>query len=290
MSLKQIREVLEVEFTPSRLSIQRDAGGATYLSVVSSRFVDEPHREALLTRTLEAYGLVLPPYTLTSLWGPGDHDEETFDDLFAASHSVPTWSDALRLEPGLDPPPRSDFGAEVVVCWSPDGEGQTSHSLVAGYGETLILDLNLNAPSLAGVKEDRPRFEALIEAANTEDDEAFAALVRVALDSAPTTSWGAKIIGPECDEEFVHSRLSKLTSRALYRGRLPLHRLIAELVRQSGVKSVLINSTPGYCDESALAVLDLADYVCVCGSQPATSVALKAVENSFQTHGKPRLL
>lgn len=309
-SLAQIRAAIDEAFAPVRLSIRRDAGGVTSLQVLSARFADAPDRLALLTRTLEEHGLALPPQTLTTLLAPDDHpDAITLDDLFATSRSVPTWSDALRLEPGLDREPPPEIGAPVAVFWGvKGGVGRTTalahvaRLLDRGGVRVVAVDLDLDAPSLvatwAGFDEpggDRPRFEALIEAARAADDDTLAALVRRALRPAPRVADGVELLGPErADEDFVHALLGRLTPRALYRGRRPvLHRLIAEVVRQTQAELVLLDARSGYCEESAIAVLDLADHVALFASaSPSTYGALEAawlaVERSHIARARPR--
>lgn len=309
MSLKQIRDALEAEFG-ARLSIRRDAGGATALQVFSARFDDIPDRLGLLRDVLRGRGLSLPPKTLTTLWAPDDfEDPAEVDALFDAPRSVPTWSDALWLEAGLDPEPPPALGAPVAVFWGvKGGVGRTTalahvaHLLDREGVRVVAVDLDLDAPSLvptwaeADAPADfEPRFDALVEAARSASEDDFGALVRRALRPASAIADGVELLGPAgVDEPFVHALLGRLTPRALYRGHTPvIHRLVAEVIRQTGAELILIDARSGYCEESAVSVLDLADHVALFASAaPSTYASLKtawlALERIHAVRGRPR--
>lgn len=315
ISLPQLRKALIQTLAPKRLLVRRVREGAIDLRVLSDRFVETDDPLSLLKDELGKQGLSLPVRTLTLLKAPDDLEEGEEEMLFSQPLlDTPTWADALSLEPENQPEDDRGFpqGVKIVAFWGlKGGVGRStalSHvALLLGRRQVRVLavDLDLESPALVGtlagdnLRPDRPRFEDLIRA--IEDCTASAVDLRRMIERAltPSLESGAlvEILGPvQADTSFVKALLGPLSPSQMYRGRQSaLRRLIREAVDVSGAGIVLLDARSGYCDESAMAVLDLADEVVLFASPspstyPSFAPAVEALERNRRARGRPSVV
>lgn len=293
------------------VEVQRDHAGLLLLRIVAKAWDTQPEleqRRSAIHSLLQHAGLKLPRALLT-LRAPSEVDDDDERQKLRWL-GTPTWADALLLEPRDDlPPDDRGFGCKVASFWGvKGGVGRTTAlaHVAALLGrrsaKVLALDLDLDSPglvaSLAEPEPDgtRPRFEDLVRLA--ADPEVADADLRREIEKAlrPAKERGirAEVLGPAyADASFVHSLLGTLSPTALYRGPT-LRRLVRLAIEATAADIVLLDARSGYCDESAMAVLDLCDEV-VIFSSPAPSVfaslspAIEALERCRLATGLPRL-
>ena len=289
-SLPEIRNALNSELTPRRLLVRRIHEGAIDLRVLSDRFAKTDDPLALVKTALENKGLSLPDRTLTLLKAPDELEDGEEEALFSQLLlGTPTWADALSLEPEPTPVDERKFpdGVKVVAFWGlKGGVGRStalSHvALLLGRRgvRVLAIDLDLESPALVGtlasdeLRADRPRFETLLRASgdsSTPDSDLQEMIDRALVQSVDSGAL-VNLLGPiQADPPFVRALLGHLSPSVMYRGRRPaLRRLLHEAIGVSDAEIVLLDARSGYCDESAIAVLDLADEVVLFAS-PAPS-------------------
>lgn len=116
---------------------------------------------------------------------------------------------------------------------------------------------------MTGQSDIGTRFESLVRMAGDAEmtDEALVREVQRALLSAEGAGGQVEVLGPaQADIPFVQALLGPLAANVLYAGARPLlRRLLRAAVEASRAEIVLLDARSGYCDESAAAVLDLAD-------------------------------
>jgi MinD-like ATPase involved in chromosome partitioning or flagellar assembly len=300
---------------PKRLLVRRVREGSIDLRVLSDRFADTDDPLSLMKTELASKGLSLPDRTLTLLKAPDELEEGEEEILFSQPLlGTPTWADALSLEPESNPIDDRKFpdGVKVVAFWGlKGGVGRStalSHvALLLGRRRVrvLALDLDLESPALVGAltgdnfHADRLRFEELVRAA--EDSATTDTDLRRMVENVltPSLDSGAlvEVFGPiQADASFVKALLGYLSPSVMYRGRRSaLRRLLREAIHASGAQVVLLDARSGYCDESAIAVLDLADEVVLFAS-PAPSTypsffpAVEALERNRRARGRPAVV
>lgn len=309
-TLPALREALRAEFG-EKVRLSRGHEGALRLRVISDRFeaaadAFEIVREALATR-----GLELPEPTLAVLKAPADLEPGQEELLLGPlTGGTPTWADALALEPEV-PPASLPSSYRTVAFWGlKGGVGRTTAlahvaTILGRRQVVLALDLDLDSPGLVGTfaledkRNGRPRFDDLLRRAGDAgvSMEVLQAEVKRALQPGKETSARVHVLGPEqADVAFVAELAGSLTPSALYRGHgATLRRFVDAAVRAAGADLLLIDARSGYSDESAMAVLDLADEVVVFASPspstfPSLAPAIEALERSRQARGRPRLV
>ena len=311
-SIVELRHVIQDQLRPERLRITRGFDGSIDLRVLSSSFehVDAPLD--LLKEKLRGAGVQLPERTLTMLKAPSELEDGEMDVLFGRTlRGTPVWGDALLLEPSSPlPPDDRNFGQKVVAFWGlKGGVGRSTAlahvaTLLGRRQKVLAVDLDLDSPGLVATLaeevagESFPRFEELVrEAAARLADQEFQEKVFRALRRANDSHPRVQVLGPAAaDADFVKSLVGPLAPAALYRSGLSaVRRLLRTAILASEASIVLVDARSGYCDESAMTVLDLADEVVMFVSPaPSTYVslapAIEAFERNRQAIGRPRLI
>jgi MinD-like ATPase involved in chromosome partitioning or flagellar assembly len=312
ISLPGLRKAITEALSPKRLLLRRVREGALDLRVLSDRFSEIDDPLSLLKLELKNRGLSLPDRTLTFLKSPDELEEGEEEILFSQPLlNTPTWADALALESEAAPVDDRGFptGIKVVAFWGlKGGVGRStalSHvALLLGRRQirVLAIDLDLESPALVGalsgetLRPDHIRFEELVRVAEdpATSDGTLKRMVERAL--TPSLESGAlvEILGPvQADASFVRALLGPLSPSLMYRGRQSaLRRLIREAVEISGAQIILLDARSGYCDESAMAVLDLADEVVLFASPspstyPSFAPAVEALERNRRARGRP---
>jgi len=311
-TLSELRQLLGEAFSPKRLLLRRAPGGGFDLRMLSDRFTQTDNPLALLEDTLAQRGARLPEQTLTLLKAPDDLEEGEEEILFSQPlMGAPTWADALTLEPVATPSDDRGFPSDVkvVAFWGlKGGVGRSTAlahiALLLGRRQVpvLAIDLDLESPALAKALCDHDgspqatRFDALIR--QFEQIEADASELRRNMETAllPSLEAGANlsVLGPlHADADFVRALLGPLAPGRLYRGRpAALRRLLQLAVSVTEAQVVLLDARSGYCDESAMAVLDLADEVVLFASPspstyPSFAPAIEAMERNRRARGRP---
>lgn len=310
----ELRQALEEELDPDRLVIRRDHAGALSVRVLSEAFEGVADPLAMVEKILRARDLRLPERTLTILKAPSDLEDEEEKDFFFSQQwrGTPNWGDALLLERSR-PMPKDDreFEAKVVAFWGLKGGVGRSTALahvavILGQRKrVLAIDLDLESPSLiASLAGDNGsgngiRIEELVRAAaaGTSNDEELQHLIRRALRSSPDRLNPIEVLGPPvADSSYVLDLLGPLAPAALYRGGQPaLRRLVRQAIRATDAELVLLDARSGYCDESAMSVLDLADEVVLFASPapstyPSLIPAIEALERNRQALRRPEIV
>jgi hypothetical protein len=309
-SLSELRHAIEDLFHPRRLVVRRGHAGSVDLRVLADDFADADDPLGLLYERLEQRGLRLPERTLTLLKSPDDLEDDDEQRLFSQRLiGTPNWADALMLEPQTPEPDDRGLpdGVKTVAFWGlKGGVGRSTAlahvALLLGQRQVKVLavDLDLESPALVGAMTGYSggvaRFDDLVRmAANPSlgDEDLERAVQRALL---PATGAGSlvEVLGPcNADVPFVHALLGPLSASVLYSGACPpLRRLLRAAVRASGARIVLLDARSGYCDESAVAVLDLADEVVLFASPapstyPSLDPAVAALERSRRARGRP---
>ena len=314
LSLPELKSLLVEALAPERILLRRAHAGAIDLRILSHRFAECDEPLMLVQEELAKRGVTLPERTLTLLKAP-EELEEGEESLFSQPLlGAPTWADALALEPEVEP--RDDrglpSGVKLVAFWGlKGGVGRStalSHvALLLGRRQVRVLavDLDLESPALAtalsglDTPSDRPRFDDLIrrlELGDTEETEMRRLMERALMPSLESDAQ-VSILGPlQADSAFVRALLGPLSPGRLYRGRQSaLRRLLRLAAEVSGVQVVLLDARSGYCDESAMAVLDLADEVVLFASPapstyPSFAPALEALERTRRSRGHPTVV
>jgi cellulose biosynthesis protein BcsQ len=312
-SLTRLRAAIEDALHPRRLILRRGHDGAIDLRVLADAFADAEDPLSVLEQALQQQDLQLPERTLTLLQSPDDLQEGDEQRLFSQRLvGVPTWADALELEPQTPAPDDRGLpeGVKVVAFWGLKGGVGRSTALAhvavllaRRQHKVLAIDLDLESPALVpaltGYSDSGSRFEDLIRCAAEPgiDDAQLVRLIEQALLPAVIEAGSIEILGPvKADAPFVHALLGPLSPTVLYRGaRPPMRRLLQAAVQASQADIVLLDARSGYCDESAIAVLDLADEVVMFASpSPSTyrslAPALDAFERSRRARGRPGLV
>ena len=314
-SLPELRRAIEDQFHPHRLLVRRGREGAVDLRVLADAFADAEDPLGLLTGKLEQHGLRLPERTLTLLKSPDDLEEGDEQLLFSQRLiGTPNWADALMLEPQPLVPDDRGFpgGVKVIAFWGLKGGVGRSTALAhvamllgRRQVKALAVDLDLESPALVGALTGDPdggartRFEDLVRQAGNPAvaDAALDRLLEGSLLAGVDAGALVEVLGPsKADIPFVHALLGPLAPSVLYRGiRPPLRRLLEAAIRVSQARVVLLDARSGYCDESALAVLDLADEVVLFASPapstyPSLVPAVAALERSRRARGRPTLV
>ncbi len=318
-TLRQLRAVLNAEFQPTKLVLSRGVDGVLLLRMLSDAFADQDDPVELLGSALSKAGHCLPERTLTMLHAPSELEPDEVEAFFGCEVGAPvkgtrTWADALVQEPDSDTVPSDDrdFAAPVVAFWGvKGGVGRSTAlahvgSLLAGRGvKVLAVDLDLDAPALVATwtevlpHDHRPRFDQLVRKAldhSCPDDDLVYEIGR-ALRYCNQGPAPFQLLGPaRADEDFVRQLIGNLSPSVLYRGRHPaMRRLIRLAIKASQADIVLLDARSGYCDESAMAVLDLADQVVLFASPaPSTyeslSPAISALERGRLSIARPSQL
>lgn len=312
-SLPDLRRAIDTLFSPRRLLIRRGHGGLVDVRVLSDAFTDVDDPLDLLKTRLEEQGLHLPERTLTLLESPDDLEDGDEQTLFS-QHMIgtPNWADALMLEPGEPTPDDRGFppGVKTVAFWGLKGGVGRSTALahvaflLGRRGiNILAVDLDLESPALAGSSSryasNVTRFEDLVRLAGNPEvtDDVLEREVQRGLLPAVDAGGQVEILGPvRADVPFVQALLGPLAANVLYAGaRPPLRRLLRAAIRASRAEIVLLDARSGYCDESAVAVLDLADEVVLFASPapstyPSLAPAVVALERSRRALGRPGLV
>lgn len=312
----EVRRLLSAELVASAadsVEVKRDHAGLLLVRVVSDKWTAQPELEQRrkdVRTVLARAGLKLPPALMT-LRAPSEIEGEADEERQRVPWlGTPNWADALLLEPQKSVPPDDrGFSCKVVAFWGvKGGVGRTTAlaHVAALLGrrnaKVLALDLDLDSPGLvASLAESepegaRPRFEDLVsQAADPQVSDAdLKREIEKALRPAKERGIRAEVLGPAyADAPFVRSLLGPLSPAALYRGPT-LRRLVRVAMLATSADLVLVDARSGYCDESAMAVLDLCDEVVIFAS-PTPSVfaslapAIEALERSRLAIGRPRL-
>lgn len=309
-SLSDLRHAIEDLFHPRRLVVRRGHAGSVDLRVLADDFADADDPLGLLSERLEQKDLHLPERTLTLLKSPDDLEDDDEQRLFSQRLiGTPNWADALMLEPQTPEPDDRGLpdGVKTIAFWGlKGGVGRSTAlahvALLLGQRQVKVLavDLDLESPALVGAmtgdSDGAPRFEHLVRMAADPSlgDEALERAVQGSLLPAAGAGSLVEVLGPAgADIPFVHALLGPLAPSVLYSGiRPPLRRLLRAAVRASGAQIVLLDARSGYCDESAVAVLDLADEVVLFASPapstyPSLVPAVAALERSRRARGRP---
>jgi cellulose biosynthesis protein BcsQ len=309
-SLSDLRHAIEDLFHPQRLVVRRGHAGSVDLRVLADDFADAEDSLGLLNERLGQRDLHLPARTLTLLKSPDDLEDDDEQRLFSQRLiGTPNWADALMLEPQTPEPDDRGLpaGVKTIAFWGlKGGVGRSTAlahvALLLGQRQVKVLavDLDLESPALVGAMTGYSggvaRFEELVRMAadpSLSDEDLEREVQRALL---PATGAGnlVEVLGPSnADIPFVHALLGPLSPSVLYSGaRPPLRRLLRAAVRASGAEIVLLDARSGYCDESAVAVLDLADEVVLFASPapstyPSLEPAVVALERSRRARGRP---
>ncbi len=310
----ELRRAIEEALAPERLVIKRDHAGALSVRILSEAFEGVADPLAKVEEVLQDRGLRLPERTLTILKAPGELEDEDEKEFFFSQQwkGTPNWGDALLLE-RCRPIPRDDrgFEAKIVAFWGLKGGVGRSTALAhaaAILGQrkrVLAIDLDLESPALVATLAGNNhsgngiRIEKLVRAAadaNRSDDD-LQDLIRRALHRSSDRQHSIEVLGPEiADTAYVLDLLGPLAPAALYRGGQPvLRRLVSQAIRATDAELVLLDARSGYCDDSAMSVLDLADEVVLFASPapstfPSLAPAVEALERNRQALGRPRIV
>lgn len=312
-SIRELRAILGADPAVLRIQVKRTFDGSIDLRILSNTFADceDDARLKWITSKLAAESRSLPPRTLTFLKSPDELDDDDANALFPQKEPLgtPTWGDALLREPAdSQPPDDRQFDRKVVAFWGlKGGVGRSTTlahvaSLVGRRKKVLALDLDLDSPGLvATLAEDAsldayPRFETLLRLAGDDgNDLELERQVSRALRRGKDPNANIYVLGPAAaDPEFVMALLGPLAPSSLYRGGQPaLRRFVRTAIRVAEADILLVDSRSGYCDESAMTVLDLADEVVFFASPaPSTFVSLEpaiyALERNRRAWGRPR--
>lgn len=309
----ELRRTIEERLTPERLVIRRDHAGGLSLRVLSEAFADHDDPLQLVEEILEQAGFRLPERTLTILKAPSELEDESEKDYFFSQQwkGTPNWGDALLLE-RCRPIPGDDrgFEAKVVAFWGLKGGVGRSTALahvatiLASRKRLLAIDLDLESPALIATLAGSNgsggsiRIEELVRAAASQgSDDRLQDLIRRALHHASDRMQPIDVLGPEvADTAYVLELLGPLAPAALYRGGQPaLRRMVRQAIRATEAELVLLDARSGYCDDSAMSVLDLADEVILFASPapstfPSLAPAVEAMERNRQALGRPQIV
>lgn len=296
-SREDLNRVLTSEFAPEDLQIRRDHEGGLQVRILSTYFGESPMDE--VETALRSQGLRLPDRTLVLAYSPDELGPEERAGLFRQGQlGTPTWADALAIESALAvlKDDRQLAGTRVVAFWGlKGGVGRTTTlAQVAGIigrrVRVLAIDLDLDSPALAASLANSnghvPRFEKLLElsADPSLSDDKLGHEISTAFRASVDQHARIDVLGPGyADDEYVANLLGILAPSMLYRGATPaLRRLVRVAARASGAEFVFLDVRSGYCDESAMAVLDLADEVVLFASPaPSTFASLKPAIKAF---------
>jgi len=312
-SISELRDILGHNPAPRRFSVKRTFDGSIDLRVLSDAFTgfDDGDRIEWVEQKLALAERTLPPRTLTFLKAPDELDSDDENALFPLIEpiGVPTWGDALLREPAMERPSDDrNFGCKVVAFWGlKGGVGRSTAlahvaSLLGRRKNILTLDLDLDSPGLvATLAEDAtagayPRFENLLHLAGDHGaDGELERQISLALRRGKDPNARVHVLGPAAaDSEFVLALLGPLAPSSLYRGGQPaLRRFVRAAIRVAEADVLLIDTRSGYCDESAMTALDLADEVVFFASPaPSTFVSIEpaiyALERNRRALGRPR--
>lgn len=309
-STTELSSLLDQDLTPRRLLLRRDHGGALSLRILSDDFegLDDPL--AKVEEVLAAHGLRLPDRTLTILKAPEELEEGEEDFFFSTAwKGTPNWGDALLLEPSHSPPEDDrGFDAKVVAFWGLKGGVGRSTALahvaaiLSRRKRLLAIDLDLESPALVATLagnngfDEGVRIEELVRqaAASDSSDDDLQHSIQRALRRSSDPQNPVEVLGPAvADGSYVMNLLGPLAPASLYRGGRPaLRRLVREAIHATEAELVLLDTRSGYCDESAMAALDLADEVILFASPapstfPSMAPAIEALERNRQAIGRP---
>ncbi len=284
------------------------------MRILSEEFEGVADPLARLEEILKAHRLRLPERSLTILKAPGDLEDEAEKEFFFSQQwkGTPNWGDALLLE-RCRPIPQDDrgFEAKVVAFWGLKGGVGRSTALahvaaILGQRKRLIaIDLDLESPALVATltgsngSGNGIRIEELVRAAAADDrsDDELQLLIQRALHRSSDRLNPIEVLGPQvADTSYVLDLLGPLAPAALYRGGQPaLRRLVKQAIRATDAELVLLDARSGYCDDSAMAVLDLADEVVLFASPapstfPSLAPATEALERNRQALGRPQIV
>jgi len=294
--------------------IRRLVDGALGLWAIARQFADVDDPRSWLEEQLAAFGIRLPDRTIVFLRSPDEIDEQEERAILGPPHlTTPTWGDAIvreteSLDIGSLPPDERRFGSKVVAFWGLKGGVGRSTALayvaaqIGRRRKVLAIDLDLDSPGLVATlaqgapSEGTPRFDDLLRlAAQGGADDALREEIRRALRRHRDDSFRVDVLGPDgADRDFVLALLGPLSPTALYRGETSaLRRFVRLAIEASGAEITLIDARSGYCDESAMTVLDLSDEVVLFVSPaPSTFVSLEpaimALERNKRALGRPR--
>jgi MinD-like ATPase involved in chromosome partitioning or flagellar assembly len=306
----ELRRVLERQLGALKCRIVRLPSGGLDVRALSDRFGQAEDARGILEAALAAESRALPVGSMLWLRAPDDVDDEDQALFERVRVTRPTWGDALLWEPreslGDD---RGFAGCRVIAFWGiKGGVGRTTAlahvaSILGQRRRVLAVDLDLDSPGLVatlcdtGDPDTGGRFDdALVQAADDRlADEDLASSVGAAIRSARNENGSnVWVLGAAAaDEPFVQKLLGPLTPTALYRSSVvPLRRVLRLAIARVSAEYLLIDARSGYCDESAMAVLDLADDVVVFASParttfPSISPAIVALERARQCRGRP---
>lgn len=311
-TLPELRAILSRELSTETVRVERGHEGAVFLRILSERFEDADDPHDLVVDALLKHGLMLPARTICTLRAPSELEEGEESLLFGAAphfRGTPNWADSLLFEPEGMAKDDREFRARVIAFWGvKGGVGRTTAlahvaSTLGRSHKVLALDLDLDSPGLVATlarepNGERPRFETLVRLAG-DSNVSHAELkrqIQLALRPAKGTK-NAHVLGPaRADTEFVKDLLGPLAPSALYRGqKQALRKLVRAAILAMDAEIVLVDVRSGYCDESAMVVLDLADEVVMFVS-PAPSTfgslgpAIEAMERNRQALGRPKIV
>ena len=253
--------------------------GLIRLRLVANRFNDseDPHGdfEAWLERNgYGSSGLLLFLYASDDL----DDDERALleTELY---RGTPTWADALLLEPTTPmPDPRSVIeGRRIIAYWGvKGGVGRTTAlahtaTLLSRSGKkVLAVDLDLDSPALVARlckpgQADNARIDhLLVSFQNNLDESELERLVYESVVIASPHSYNVHLLGQgHADAEFVKALTGPLTPASLYNKKPLLRDVIRMAAEAADADIVLLDVRSGFCEESAVSLLDLADEVFV---------------------------
>lgn len=310
----EIRTVLTAALSPKRLLVSRTHDGALALRVLSDKFADKD-ASAMVSAALKRAGFELPERTLAILKAPSELEEGEEEALFPPTqgpwNGTPNWADALALDSSVKLEDERGFGAPVVVFWGvKGGVGRSTTlghvgALLGRRAGVLAIDLDLDSPSIVATlggkasKSASTRFDDVLSSAASTgfSDEDLQKLIRSSVVSAKDPRARFEMLGPvAADQKFITNLLGPLAPSSLYRRDVqPLRRMVRAAIQAVSPDVVLIDARAGYCDESAMSVLDLADEVVLFVS-PAPSTfdslapAIEALERMRLTTGRPRLV
>ena len=310
----QLKSLIEEHFPAADYRLRRGLNGLLFLDLTAPEFNGEIDPQQAFEDKLKDLGYRLPERTILGVYSPDDLSETEPAVLFEDERiGLPTWGDALSQEPKKSMPSSTNFGENVttVAFWGvKGGVGRTTTlahvaAILNKKGKRILaVDLDLDSPALIAKLADpdlveQTRFDKLVLTFQEEKDQQKRALAiqNTVIENHDFKNFRLHMLGQGfADEEFVRHLLGPLSPSVLYRGKESVLRdILSSAIQYTEAEIVFLDARSGFCDESAISLLDLADEVFLFVSAapsnyPSIIPAITALERNRLTRGRPKLI